>query len=132
MVAFLKQYIEKHEKINSVIRKIMRIASRKTDIVRQLCLKVPDFAQVGNFDIKEIYKIDGCYIQSMNVMMEFAEATTSKSTLRKLKDFRKCLSRDVDYFYANRQDAPQHRQICSQMQIQIIKFILAKLKSFLS
>ena len=44
MVAFLKQYIEKHEKINAVIRKIMRIASRKTEIVKNLCLKVPDFA----------------------------------------------------------------------------------------
>jgi hypothetical protein len=85
MVAFLKQYIEKHEKINIVIRKIMRIASRKTDIVRKLCNNVPDFVEVNDFDIKNIYRIDGCYIQSMNAMMEFAEALNSKVSLKKLK-----------------------------------------------
>lgn len=99
MVAFLKQYIEKHEKINMVIRKIMRMASRKTGIVRKLIKDVPDFVEVNNFDIKDIYRIEGCYLHSMNALMEFAECTNSKLSLKKLKEFRSCLSKDVDDYY---------------------------------
>jgi hypothetical protein len=109
----------------------MRIACRKTDIIQKLCLKVPDFIEVIHFDIKEIFKIEGCYIQSMNAMMEFAEALSSKLSLRKLKEFRTCLSRDVDDYYSHRQHAVNHREICAETQIEIIRFILAKLKSFL-
>jgi hypothetical protein len=113
MVAFLKQYIEKHEKINIVIRKIMRMACRKTALMKKLLIKVPDFAEVNNFDIKDIYKIDGCYIQSMNVLMEFAECPNSKYSLKKLKEFRSCMSRDVDDYYYHRESAPINREISS-------------------
>lgn len=109
MVTFLKQYIEKHDKINIVIRKIMRMACRKAPLMRKLCLKVPDFVEVNDFDIKDIYKIDGCYIQSMNALMEFAESLNSKLSLKKLKEFRSCMSKDVDDYYANREDAPSQR-----------------------
>jgi hypothetical protein len=80
----------------------MRMASRKTALIKKLCLKVPDFVEVNNFDIKDIYRIEGCYIQSMNALMEFAESLNSKYSLKKLKEFRNCMSKDVDDFYFQR------------------------------
>jgi hypothetical protein len=71
-VAFIKQYLEKHEKINLVIRKIMRMAVRKTKLILKLTEQLSDFVEIENFSIKEIYKIDGCYLHSMNALMEFA------------------------------------------------------------
>lgn len=81
--------------------------------MKKLSVKVPDFVEVTNFDIKDLYRIDGCYIQSMNALMEFAESPNSKFTLKKLKEFRYCLSKDVDDYYYQREDAPANREISS-------------------
>ena len=45
------------------------MACRKTSLIKNLSVKVPDFAEINNFDIKDTYRIDGCYIQSMNTLM---------------------------------------------------------------
>ena len=49
--AFIKQYNERHEKINLSIRKIIRMASRKTALIKKLNLSLPDFADIKDFDI---------------------------------------------------------------------------------
>jgi hypothetical protein len=81
----------------------MRMACRKTSLIKNLSVKVPDFVEINNFDIKDIYKIEGCYIQSMNALMEFAESLNSKHSLKKLKEFRNCLSKDVDDYYLQKE-----------------------------
>jgi len=40
--------------------------------------------EIHQFDIKEIYRIDGCYVMSMNALMQLAEASNAKVSLRKL------------------------------------------------
>lgn len=99
MITFIKQYIEKHEKLNSVIRKIMRMASKKTVIIKKLTKNIPDFVVINDFDISDAFKIDGCYIQSMNALMEFCEAQNSSVSLDKLSEFRNCLVKDIDEYY---------------------------------
>lgn len=49
LIAFIRQYVEKHEKINVSVRKIMRVACRKSKIIRLLAEKLPDFAEVDQF-----------------------------------------------------------------------------------
>ena len=49
MIAFIRQYVEKNEKINISVRKIMRVACRKSKIIRLLAQKLPDFAEVDQF-----------------------------------------------------------------------------------
>lgn len=48
-MTFIKQYIEKHDKINLSIRKIVRMASRKTVVMKKLSHKLPDFANINDF-----------------------------------------------------------------------------------
>jgi hypothetical protein len=48
------------------------MACRKTNLLHTLTLKLPDFANVSDFDIPDTYKIDGCYLHSMTALMEFA------------------------------------------------------------
>jgi hypothetical protein len=69
MVAFIKQYVEKHERVNIVIRKIMRFAGRRTLIVKQLLTKVPDLADITAYSIPATLQIDGCYVQSMGALV---------------------------------------------------------------
>jgi hypothetical protein len=50
----------------------MRIASKKTSIMKKITKNLPDFVVITDFDISDTFKIDGCYIQSMNALMEFS------------------------------------------------------------
>jgi len=43
MIAFIRQYVEKHEKVNVVIRKIMRMACKKLSMIKTLNKNMPDF-----------------------------------------------------------------------------------------
>jgi hypothetical protein len=95
LIAFIRHYVEKNEKINISIRRIMRAACKKTALIRQLKLKLPDFAVISDFEVPEAYQIDGCYVHSMSTLMEFAETTNSLAALEKLKDFRVCLGKDL-------------------------------------
>ena len=49
LIAFIRQYVEKHEKINISIRKIMRAACRKSALIKLLNKKLPDFAEIADF-----------------------------------------------------------------------------------
>jgi hypothetical protein len=75
MNTFIKDYVHSNEKINGAIRKVMRHYARKSESVLQIQKSISDFVEVINFNIPEDFKIDGCYVQSMNSLMEFAECT---------------------------------------------------------
>jgi len=49
MAGFIKQYIERHEKINQSIRKIMRVAGRKGQLIQHLQVRLPNFIEVSDF-----------------------------------------------------------------------------------
>jgi hypothetical protein len=113
MVAFIKQYVEKHDRVNIVIRKIMRFAGRRTSIVKRLLANVPDLAEIKAYSIPVNLQIDGCYVQSMGSLVEFAECLCSRSSLDKLKEFRRCLAKDIDQFYHDHPNPPINREICA-------------------
>jgi hypothetical protein len=69
MAGFIKQYIERHEKINQSIRKVMRQACRKGQLIQHLQVKLPNFIEVTDFEIPPDFAIEGCYLQSMNALI---------------------------------------------------------------
>lgn len=81
----MKDYIHEHEKINSAVRKLMRHYSRKNQRIVKIQKNIPDFVEIANFNIPNDFKIDGCYVQSMNALMEFSETQSPADTLDKLK-----------------------------------------------
>ena len=81
MTAFVDNYIHKHAKINATIRKIMRFVCSKSTLIKKLTLKLSDLPEISDFDVPEVYQIEGCYVHSLCAIMEFSQATTSLSCL---------------------------------------------------
>lgn len=77
----------------------MRAACQNSPLIKGLLIKMPEYAEVDRFDIPKKYQIDGCYVHSMNTLMEFAETRTAFGALQKLREFRLCLGRDLDEYY---------------------------------
>jgi hypothetical protein len=99
LIAFINQYIDKHEKVNLTIRKILRAACRKSKLIKGLTQKLPDFATINEFDVPKEYQIDGCYAHAMTTLVSLVECTSSRSCLRKLKELRFSLGKDIDLYY---------------------------------
>ena len=85
MNIFIKDYVQDNDKINAAIRKVMRHFAGKSSFVLQIQKSINDFVEVSNFNIPEDFRIDGCYVQSMNALMEFAECIKADESLEKLK-----------------------------------------------
>jgi len=62
----------------------MRMGGKKTQGMITLDKELDNSVEIHQFDIKEIYRIDGCYVMSMNALMQLAEASNAKVSLRKL------------------------------------------------
>ncbi len=50
----------------------MRHYSKMSKRILRIQKSIPDFVEISNFNIPEDFKIDGCYVQSMNALMEFS------------------------------------------------------------
>jgi hypothetical protein len=69
LISFVKQYIHRHEKINQSIRKIMRSYARVCQKIKLITCSISNFTDINEFQIADDFKIDGCYVQSMNSLM---------------------------------------------------------------
>ncbi len=69
MNEFVKDYIKNNHRINGVVRKIMRQYSRKSPTILKIQRSINDFVEINDFNIHDDFKIEGCYIQSMNSLM---------------------------------------------------------------
>jgi hypothetical protein len=45
------------------------MASRKTKVIKKLSLKLPDLAEIGDFTLPEKFRIEGCYVHTLNAMI---------------------------------------------------------------
>lgn len=99
--------------------------------MKKLVKKVPDFASINDFQFQESFKIEGWYVNTMNSLMQFAEACSSVSSLEKLTEIRKSLGKDIEHYYTGQKNAPNHLEMDVETQLEIIKFCCCKLKSFL-
>ena len=61
--------------------------------------KLENFPDPKNYDLTEDFEIDGCYIRSINSLMEFAEEENPINLMKKLKEFRKNILLDIDAYY---------------------------------
>ena len=50
----------------------MRHYSRNSKIIKKLQSSIQDFVEITDFLIPQDFQIDGCYVQSMNTLMELA------------------------------------------------------------
>ena len=91
-----------------MIRKIMRTASRKTELIQKLTSKLPDFADINDFEVPQKYKIEGCYVESMSSLMDLSEATTSRACLQRLSEFRRSITKDLDHYYKSQKEGAIH------------------------
>lgn len=86
----------------------MRAATRKTQLIRNLSLKLPDFATMEDFDVPKPYQIDGCYAHAMTTLVSFCECTSACASLKKLRELRHSLNKDLDGFY---RDKPEQKRL---------------------
>lgn len=77
----------------------MRHFARYSPTVLKVKNSVDDFVEVEKFNIPDDFKIEGCYINAMGSLMEFAETQNAEQSLKKLKEFRASIAKDVDLYY---------------------------------
>lgn len=133
LIAFIRQYIERNDKINQSIRRIMRAACRKTAIITKLNNCLPNFPIIEQFQIPPEYRIDGCYAHSMTTLIELCECTSSIGCLKKLKELRFSLGKDLDLFYnQSENEGTNQLELTADVQLEILKFLVAKVKAFVN
>lgn len=125
--ACLRRHLLRHPRLAHSLIKVLRAAVRSTALFHHL-QRLPHFAEVDHFRIPPAYRIEGCFLHAMNALMEFSEAVSPEQSLAKLQEVRRGLGADVDEYY---KDGVQ-RKMDTETQLEILKFMVAKLKTFLS
>ena len=72
-----------------------------------------DFVVAEDFDMPEEFRIDGCYIRSINSLMEFSTGSDPVECLNKLGELRRNILRDLDDYYVAQTGESKELEVCA-------------------
>ncbi len=59
LIAFIQKYLDRHPKINILIKKILKYALRSSTVYSNLERNIPNFIEIDRFNVENRLKIEG-------------------------------------------------------------------------
>jgi hypothetical protein len=59
LIAFIQKYLDRHHKINTLIKKILKHAVQSTKMYGSLERTIPNFIEIGRFNVESRLQIQG-------------------------------------------------------------------------
>jgi hypothetical protein len=59
LIAFIQKYLDRHTKINMLIKKILKYALKSSKVLSSLERNIPNFIEIDRFNVENRLRIEG-------------------------------------------------------------------------